>query len=134
LAGIGCCWWLILRKGLAGSGVVVVTVNYWVGFAWTSRSPSATPTSRFAARFLGSPPPADFGPLSEQLRAAWTAFAATGDPGWPRFDLQHRRTRIWDTTPRDAADPLADSRRIWQAVAAAGPSRSPVHGLPGWPR
>jgi para-nitrobenzyl esterase len=69
--------------------------------------------SRFAARFLGSPPPADFGPLSEQIRVAWTSFAATGDPGWPRFDLEHRRTRIWDTTPSDAEDPIADSRRIW---------------------
>jgi para-nitrobenzyl esterase len=75
------------------------------------------PTSRFAARFLGTPPSADFGPLSEQIRAAWTAFATTGDPGWPRFDLQHRRTRIWDTTSRDAVDPLADSRRIWQQAA-----------------
>jgi para-nitrobenzyl esterase len=70
-------------------------------------------TSRFAARFLGSPPPADFGPLSERIRAAWTAFAATGDPGWPRHDAETRRTRIWDTTPSDAADPLAESRRVW---------------------
>jgi carboxylesterase type B len=74
------------------------------------------PTSRFAARFLGTPPPADFDPLSEQIRAAWTAFATTGDPGWPRYDLDHRRTRTWDTTPSDAADPLAESRRIWQAA------------------
>jgi carboxylesterase type B len=94
-------------------------------FAWRSTAMGAAhgvdvpfafgnPASRFATRFLGSPPPADFGPLSEQLRAAWIAFATTGDPGWPRFDLQHGRTRIWDTSPVDAADPLADSRRIWR--------------------
>jgi carboxylesterase type B len=164
---------------LAGSGVVVVTINYRVGFegfghipgvpdnrglrdqiaalewvqrnialmrmpttwvaeahtraggrtwlydfAWQSPTIGAghgidipftfgNGNSRFAARFLGSPPPADFGPLSEQIRLAWTTFAATGDPGWPRFDLEHRRTRIWDTTPSDAEDPIADSRRIW---------------------
>jgi para-nitrobenzyl esterase len=70
--------------------------------------------SRYAARFLGSPPHPDFGPLSELMRTAWTAFAATGDPGWPAFDLEHRRTRIWDTTPSDAEDPIAESRRIWE--------------------
>ncbi|MBI1758913.1 MAG: carboxylesterase/lipase family protein [Actinobacteria bacterium] len=73
-----------------------------------------TGTTRYAARFLGSPPPAGFGSLSGQIRRAWTGFAATGDPGWPRFDPTHHRTRIWDTTPRDADDPLAGSRHIWQ--------------------
>ncbi len=71
-------------------------------------------TSRFAARFLGSPPPPGFAPLSERIRRAWTAFAATGDPGWPRFDLDHRRTRIWDDTPSVADDPLAASRLAWE--------------------
>jgi para-nitrobenzyl esterase len=66
-----------------------------------------------AARLLGSPPPDDFDGLSKQVREAWTAFAATGDPGWPRFDLQHRLTRIWNTAPTDAPYPLDDSYRIW---------------------
>ncbi|WP_235018051.1 carboxylesterase/lipase family protein [Thermomonospora echinospora] len=70
--------------------------------------------TRYAARFLGSPPHADFAPLSEQMRTAWTAFAATGDPGWPGYDLQHRLTRIWDTVPGDRQDPIAASRRIWE--------------------
>ncbi len=67
-----------------------------------------------AARLLGSPPPGDFEALSERIRSAWTGFAATGDPGWPRYDLEHRRTRVWDTTPSVADDPLAASRRIWE--------------------
>jgi para-nitrobenzyl esterase len=75
--------------------------------------------NRFAALLLGSPPPADFPGLSAQVRTAWTSFAATGDPGWPRFDLEERRTRIWDTTPADAAYPLADSYRIWRQAAPA---------------
>jgi carboxylesterase type B len=69
-----------------------------------------------AARLLGSPPPADFAALSDAIRAAWTSFAITGDPGWPRFDLEQRRTRIWDTPPSDAAYPLAGSRDIWEHV------------------
>ncbi|GAA3148094.1 carboxylesterase family protein [Planomonospora alba] len=72
---------------------------------------------RFAARFLGSPPPTDFPALSERIRTAWASFAATGDPGWPRFDLRARLTRIWDTVPSDAPYPLEDSRRIWERAA-----------------
>ncbi|GIH77407.1 carboxylic ester hydrolase [Planobispora longispora] len=72
--------------------------------------------SRFAARFLGSPPPAGFAALSGEIRTAWTSFAATGDPGWPRFDPGHRRTRIWDTVPSDAVYPLEGSRRVWERV------------------
>jgi carboxylesterase type B len=73
--------------------------------------------NRWAAMLLGSPPPAEFAALSEQIRTAWTSFAATGDPGWPRFDLDRRRTRIWDTTPTDGDYPLAKSYDIWRAVS-----------------
>lgn len=74
---------------------------------------------RFAARFLGSPPPGDFAGLSERVRTAWTSFARTGDPGWPRFDPATGRTRIWDTEPSDGPYPLPELRRIWDAYAAA---------------
>ncbi|WP_274911541.1 carboxylesterase/lipase family protein [Streptomyces sp. WZ-12] len=77
-----------------------------------------TATTRPAARFLGSPPPADAAALSADLRAAWTSFAATGDPGWPRFHPDRPTTRIWDTPPTDAPYPLDASRRIWQRHAA----------------
>ncbi|MFD1939173.1 carboxylesterase/lipase family protein [Nonomuraea mangrovi] len=70
--------------------------------------------SRYAARLLGSPVPDGFAALSERIRTAWAAFATSGDPGWPRFDLEHRRTRIWDTTPRDEDYPLAGSYRVWE--------------------
>ncbi|HEX3789123.1 MAG TPA: carboxylesterase family protein [Pseudonocardiaceae bacterium] len=74
------------------------------------------PSSRYAARVLGTPPPADFEALSDRVRSAWIAFAATGDPGWPRFDLARRRTRIWDSTPTEADDPIGASRQIWEQV------------------
>ncbi|MFI5912090.1 carboxylesterase/lipase family protein [Dactylosporangium sp. NPDC051541] len=60
---------------------------------------------------------ADAEALSEQLRTAWTAFAVTGDPGWPQYDAEQRRTRLFDITPEVAAYPEEASRRIWQDYA-----------------
>jgi para-nitrobenzyl esterase len=50
--------------------------------------------------------------LSEQMRAAWTAFATTGDPGWPPFDTG--ATRLFDVEPRVSAYPERVSREIWR--------------------
>jgi carboxylesterase type B len=75
------------------------------------------PGTRYAARLVGSPPPPGFAALSEKMRTAWTSFAATGDPGWPRFDAEHRRTQLWDTPPSCTAYPLADLYSIWQQNA-----------------
>jgi carboxylesterase type B len=96
-------------------------------FTWRSRSLGACHSldvpftfgngeTPMAARLLGSPPPADFAALSARLRAAWAAFAATGDPGWPRFDLGRGRTRIWDVPSTEDRYPLEGSRRIWERV------------------
>ncbi|WP_432584632.1 carboxylesterase family protein [Streptomyces sp. HD1123-B1] len=76
-------------------------------------------TSRYAARFLGSSPPAGFDDLSGQLRTAWTSFAATGDPGWPCFSLNQPTTRLWDIPPTDTAYPLEASRQIWERTTSA---------------
>lgn len=77
------------------------------------------PHSRYAARFLGSPPPADFIDLSEKLRTAWTSFARTGDPGWPRFTPDQPTTRLWNLPPTDTAYPLEASRQIWERADLA---------------
>ncbi len=71
----------------------------------------------FAARVLGSPPPEEFAVLSARIRKSWTSFAATGDPGWPRFDLEERRARVWDTEPSDESRLLEASRLIWERRA-----------------
>jgi carboxylesterase type B len=85
-------------------------------FAWSGPTLGACHTidvpftfgnqGRFAQRLLGDTPPGEFAALSERIRKAWTSFAATGDPGWPRFDLDTRQTRIWDTEPSDGPYPL----------------------------
>ncbi|MFE1786909.1 carboxylesterase/lipase family protein [Streptomyces sp. NPDC059525] len=77
------------------------------------------PNTRYAALFLGSPPPADFADLSERLRTAWTSFARTGDPGWPRFTPDQPTTRIWNLPPTDTAYPLEASRQIWERTDPA---------------
>ncbi len=51
--------------------------------------------------------------LSAQMRNAWTSFAATGDPGWPRYDRDERRTRVFDTEPAVVSYPEQRSREIW---------------------
>ncbi|MDI2125684.1 carboxylesterase/lipase family protein [Yinghuangia seranimata] len=65
--------------------------------------------------FEGGSLPEEFVRISGDLRSAWTAFAAHGDPGWPRFTADEAPTRIWDVEPGMAADPIAPSRRIWRA-------------------
>ncbi|MFD8722247.1 carboxylesterase/lipase family protein [Streptomyces sp. NPDC059629] len=58
-------------------------------------------------------PPAD---LARWMRAAWTSFAHTGDPGWDTYDTERRATmRIaqdWTLTH----DPRAAERQAWQGV------------------
>ncbi|MFG2750757.1 carboxylesterase family protein [Streptomyces xanthophaeus] len=63
--------------------------------------------------FGGRAPSQDFTRLSQRLRASWMPFAASGDPGWAPVTADRRTTRLWDTEPSVAEDPLAASRRIW---------------------
>jgi para-nitrobenzyl esterase len=55
--------------------------------------------------------------LTAQFRTAWTAFAASGSPGWPLYDPQQRLTRIFDIPPSVEAYPEERSRRLWAAHA-----------------
>ncbi|WP_232661461.1 carboxylesterase/lipase family protein [Pseudonocardia sp. TRM90224] len=52
--------------------------------------------------------------LSAHMRAAWTAFAEGGDPGWPAYDAEHRLAQLFDSTPSVTAYPEEASRLIWQ--------------------
>ncbi|GAB2791242.1 carboxylesterase/lipase family protein [Streptomyces daliensis] len=58
--------------------------------------------------------------LSARMRAAWTGFAAHGDPGWPAYDTGRRLTRLLDGqdaqngTPTVAPYPEETSRLIWR--------------------
>jgi carboxylesterase type B len=57
--------------------------------------------------------------LSADLRAAWLAFAETGDPShpgigaWPRHDPEARPTLLFDAPCRVELDPDGAARAVW---------------------
>jgi para-nitrobenzyl esterase len=68
-------------------------------------------TSGQSAMLIGDPTP-EAAALSEQMRGAWTAFATSGDPGWPAYDTGS--TRLFDVEPSVTAYPEQVSRQIWR--------------------
>jgi para-nitrobenzyl esterase len=64
-----------------------------------------------AARPLfGAEPPRD---LARIMHAAWVDFATTGDPGWPRYDLNQRLTMVFDTPTAVVPDAAGVEREAW---------------------
>ena len=63
------------------------------------------------AALIGVPTPEAVA-VSTQMRTAWTAFATTGDPGWPAYDTGS--TRLFDVEPTVTAYPEQISRQIWR--------------------
>lgn len=62
------------------------------------------------AMLIGEPT-AEAEAVSRQMRRAWAAFAASGDPGWPSFDTG--ATRLFDADPSVVPYPEQFSRNIW---------------------
>lgn len=52
--------------------------------------------------------------LADAMHAAWVAFAATGDPGWPRYDPERRATMRFDTLSEIVDDPHSVERALWE--------------------
>jgi para-nitrobenzyl esterase len=52
--------------------------------------------------------------LERHFRTAWTAFARTGDPGWPEYDSEARRVQVLDAEPVVAPYPEETTRRLWE--------------------
>nr|WP_244872070.1 carboxylesterase family protein [Catellatospora sp. TT07R-123] len=63
---------------------------------------------------IGDPPAPAAYELSAQIREAWTAFAAHGDPGWASYDVERRRTKLFDSPSTVDAYPEEASRLLWQ--------------------
>ena len=53
--------------------------------------------------------------LADAMHAAWVAFATTGDPGWPRYEVPRRAAMRFDTTSEVVHDHRAAIRRLWDA-------------------
>ena len=66
------------------------------------------------AMLIGEPPLREAEALSARMRAAWTAFAADGDPGWPAYDAEQRLVQLFDAPPAVTAYPEEASRLLWQ--------------------
>ncbi|MEU7032963.1 carboxylesterase family protein [Streptomyces sp. NPDC046237] len=66
------------------------------------------------AMLIGEAPSPEAEALSERMRAAWTSFAAHGDPGWPVYDTERRLIQLFGTDPAVTAYPEESSRLIWQ--------------------
>ena len=66
------------------------------------------------AVLIGRPPSAAAAALSVRMRAAWVAFAAHGDPGWPAYDTRQRLVQRFDVPAEVVAYPEEASRLIWQ--------------------
>ena len=47
------------------------------------------------------------------MQAAWTSFAAAGDPGWPSHDDRQLFTRVFDVDGGVRPYPEVASRRLW---------------------
>ncbi len=65
------------------------------------------------AEVMGSEPPQQ---LADAMHAAWVAFATSGNPGWPQFDLMRRATMRFDTKQELVEDPRAEERVLWEGV------------------
>ena len=80
--------------------------------------------------FAGAEPSAEALALSARFRASWTAFARTGDPGWPAYDDAERRlVQVLDAEPEVRAYPeeavaaAVGGARVPAAAAAVSPGR-----------
>jgi para-nitrobenzyl esterase len=64
-------------------------------------------------RLFGPEPPASAYALGDLMRHQWTAFAETGDPGWPPYAPGRRTTRIFDDPPDVTGYPEGASLHLW---------------------
>jgi para-nitrobenzyl esterase len=62
---------------------------------------------------LGEQPPQQ---LADEVHGAWVAFATSGDPGWPAYDLERRAVMRFDETSTVIDDPHAERRVLWDGV------------------
>ncbi|MDQ0749377.1 para-nitrobenzyl esterase [Streptomyces africanus] len=67
-----------------------------------------------ALLFAGTEPSAEAEALSSRFRTSWTAFARTGDPGWPAYEETERLVQVLDAEPEVRAYPEEASRRLWE--------------------
>jgi len=124
LAAVQTDWWMrIPALRLAEAHAAAGGRTWMYEFAWPAPGLGAVhaidipfvfdtlaPDAPLFGPMLGADPPQV---LADAMHTAWIAFAATGDPGWPAYDLDRRATMRFDTTTRVVEDPRAWERSLW---------------------
>ncbi|WP_405093245.1 carboxylesterase family protein [Micromonospora sp. NBC_01392] len=67
------------------------------------------------AMLIDDPEAEEVRALSARMRAAWSSFAAHGDPGWPAYERDHRLVQCFDASSTVTAYPEESSRLIWES-------------------
>ena len=62
---------------------------------------------------MGANPPQQ---VADTMHSAWVAFATSGSPGWPQYDLSRRTTMRIDTTSEVVDDPRSAERALWEGL------------------
>lgn len=122
-------WWMripAIRLADAHADDASTAHTYMYEFAWAAPGlgavhalevpfvfDSARSDAPLFGPLLGADPPQD---LARTVHAAWVAFAATGDPGWPTYDTDHRTTYRLDTSCSVVDDPRAWERALWDGL------------------
>jgi len=130
-------FWLRQPSILLAEGQARYTDTYMYLFIWDSGHPDLGACHAIELPFVfghlsgqsvegmtGPNPPAA---LSRRIQAAWTAFAATGnptapgEPAWPRYDDDTRATMILTDGPWTVVnDPKANARRLLRGMYDVG--------------
>jgi len=58
--------------------------------------------------------------LADEMHSAWVAFAASGDPGWDRYEEGRRATRVFGRGTGTVDDPIGARRALWRYEAPGG--------------
>lgn len=94
----------------ASGGVFGACHGLEIGFVFDTLDKGA---NQMLGPLLGPAPPQQ---LAERMHAAWVAFATSGDPGWPKYDLARRATMRFDTNSEVVDDPRSMERELWAGV------------------
>lgn len=95
------------------------------GAPHTMDIPFAFDNVQIAASMTGGR--ADAQKVADQLCDTFIAFARTGDPNnkaiphWPRYELEHRPTMVWDSVSRIEDDPRGDERKLIEQASYIQP-------------
>lgn len=74
-----------------------------IGFVFDSLGKGTEP-------LLGPTPPQK---LADTMHGDWVAFATTGNPGWPQYDLTRRATMRFDASSAVVDDPRSAELALW---------------------